>query len=112
LALFRIGERELESGSRDAEGLRADDRPRQLERLQSDRRALVGPLTRTGKLRLELLDSAEHVLGRHRHVLQQHLGGVRGADAHLLLLLALSETLRARRYDEACLSSPAYLGLD
>src|SRR6267378_3274312 len=69
-------------------------------------------LTRARQLGLQLFDSAEHVLEGDLAVLQQHLGGVRGADAHLPFLLALADALRARRDHEARLTTRAQLRLD
>src|SRR3989454_4565150 len=70
----------------------------------------MGALARPRQLGLQLLDSAEHVLERDRAVLEQHLGGVRGADAHLPFLLALAETLGAGGHDKARLPARAQLG--
>src|SRR5207253_1729041 len=82
LALLRVLQGELEGSASDAERLGAHDRPRQLEGLQSDRGALVVALAGALESSLELLDATEHVLERDRAVLEQHLGGVRGADSH------------------------------
>src|SRR5207237_2305483 len=48
LALLRVLERELEGGAGDPERLRADDRARELKRLQGDRGPRVLPLSRPG----------------------------------------------------------------
>ena len=45
-------------------------------------------------------------------VLQDHLGGVARADAHLLELLSLGDPRRALGHDEARLSARAELGID
>src|SRR6266540_3573266 len=111
LALLRVLQRELERRPRDAQRLGADDRARELERLQGRRRALVGALACPRDAGLELLDAAEHVLERDRAVLEQHLRRMRGADAHLLFLLAHAQALGARRDDERRLASGAQLGL-
>src|SRR2546425_466814 len=84
------------------------DFDRHLAGLQLGHRAL-----RLGELqpRLKLLQAAEHVLERDRAVLEQHLGRVRGADAHLLFLLAHAEAFRAGRHDKACLPAGPQLWL-
>src|SRR5207245_11732821 len=83
-----------------------------LEGLQSDRGALVVALAGALESSLELLDATEHVLERDRAVLEQHLGGVRGADSHLLFLLAHAQALGAWRHDEARLAARPELRLD
>src|SRR4029450_4308895 len=50
---------------------------------------------------LEPLGAAEEAVGGDAAVLQQHLGGVGGADPELPLLLALAQAGRARRDHEA-----------
>ena len=47
-----------------------------------------------------------------RHVVEHDLGGVGGADAHLLELLALGEARGVRRHDEAGLAPGPELGVD
>ena len=86
------------------ERLGADRRPGRLEglhgRLAGGPLALAGP----GQLLVELLLAAEQAAAGHPHVVEDHLGGVRGADAHLLELLALAEPRGLRRHDEAGLA--------
>src|SRR5439155_20219948 len=107
-----VMEGELEGGARDAQCLGSNDRARQLERLQRHRGALMRALARARELGVQLLHAAEHVLERNRAVLEEHLGGVRGADAHLPFLLALADALRPWRNDEARLAPRAELRLD
>ena len=112
LAFLRVLQGELERGPRDAQGHGADDRAGQLEGLERHRRPGMGAFARLRQLRLELLDAAEHVLGRDGHVLEDHLGRVRGPDAHLLFLFALPQALGARPHHEAGLAPGAELRLD
>src|SRR3989442_4091524 len=110
LALLGVVKGELKRGARDAQRLGADDRPRQLERLQSHRRTLVGAFLGALQPGLQLLHAAEHVLERNRAVLEQHLGGVRGADAHLLFLLAHAQAFGPGRHYKAGLPAGPQLG--
>ena len=48
------------------------------------------PLAGPGQLGVELLLAAEQAAARHAHVVEHDLGGVRGADAVLLVLLPLA----------------------
>ena len=70
-------------------------------------------LARAGLLELlvQLLLAAQQVLHRHAHVVQHHLGGVRGADADLVLLLALRVALAVLLDDERGLAAVAELGV-
>ena len=70
-------------------------------------RAFPGPLQTS----LELLHAAEHVLGRDRAVLEQHLRRMRSADAHLLFLLPHPQPLGAGRNDKARLAAGAEIRL-
>ena len=63
---------------------------------------LAGPR----ELRVELLLAAEQAAARHAHVVEHDLGGVRGADAVLLVLLPLRQALGAGRHDERRLARP------
>ena len=56
------------------------------------RPSLAGP----GQLGVELLLAAEQAAAGHPHVVEHDLGGVRGPDAVLLVLLALRQALGAR----------------
>ena len=56
---------------------------------------------------LQLLLAAEQVLDRDAAVLEDHLGGVRGADAELRLLLALAQAGGALADDEGGLAAGA-----
>src|SRR5438552_6115136 len=111
LALLGVVKGELKRGARDAQRLGADDRPRELKRLQSDGGSRVLAFARTSQLGLELLHAAEHVIERDRAVFEQHLGRVRGADAHLLFLFAHAQAFRAGRHDKARLPAGPQLGL-
>src|SRR6266700_485022 len=112
LALLGVLQRELERSAGDAEGLRAHDRPGELERLQRDRRTRMRALARPGQLALQLFDSTEHILEWDRAVLEQHLSGVRGPDAHLPFFLALPDAFGPGRHGEARLTARAELWLD
>src|SRR5213078_944816 len=59
------------------------------------------------QLALELVHAAEQVVERDAAVLEDHLGGVRGPDAELGLLLALLEARRSLRHDERRLTAVA-----
>src|SRR5712691_8438095 len=111
LALLRVLQRKLESRASDAERLRTDDGSRQLERAKRDRRARMRPCARAGQLRLELLHPAQHVLERDPAVLEKHLRRMRGADAHLPFLLALTYALGTGRNHEARLAARSELRL-
>ena len=100
LALLGVFEGELVRGAGDAERLRAHDRPGRLERAHRRLHLRALALTRPGESALELLLAAEQTGARDAYVVEQHLAGVRGADAHLLLLLSPREPGRARRDDE------------
>ena len=63
-------------------------------------------------LRLQLLLAAEQAVGRHPHVFEQHLGRVRGANAHLLFLLALLEPRRPGRNHKGSLAARSEPWLD
>ena len=105
-------DRPLVRGLRDAERRRADQRPGQLEgreRVGSARRLAAA---RPVELALELLHPAEQVLERNPAVLEDDLGGVRGADADLRLLLALAHAGRPLLDDERGLAAVAELGGD
>src|SRR5690349_21443502 len=64
------------------------------------------------ELLLELVHASEQVVERDAHVLEHDLGGLRSADAELVLLLALREARRSTRDDERCLAAVAELGVD
>ena len=64
------------------------------------------------ELALELLHAAEQVLERDPAVLEHDLGGVRGADADLRLLLALAQARGALLDHERGLAAVAELGRD
>ena len=72
------------------------------------RSALAG----AGQPRVELLLAAEQAGARDPHVVEHHLGGVRGADAVLGELLALAQPLGAGRDHEAGLAAGPQLGVD
>ena len=65
-----------------------------------------------GQALVELLLAAEEQPARDADVVEDHLGGVRGPDAHLLELLAHGQPLGARRHDEAGLAPALELGVD
>jgi hypothetical protein len=92
--------------------LRADDGPRQLECLESARRAGVRALAGPRQPGFQLLHASKHVLERDRALFEQHLGRVRGSDPHLPFLLALPDALGPGRDDEAGLPAGAELWLD
>ena len=64
------------------------------------------------ELALELVHPAEQVLDRDPAVLEHDLGGVRGADADLRLLLALAQARGALLDHERRLAAVAELGVD
>src|SRR5262245_42021057 len=105
LALLCVVERELVGGPGDAECLRADDRSRRLERAHRRLHLRALALTRPGETRFELLRAAEQARARDANLVEQHLARVRGADAHLLLLLPAREPGCARRDDEGGVAS-------
>src|SRR5215467_3320271 len=90
-SLFSVLKCELERRPRNTESLGTDDRASRLERLQCHRRPRPFTRASTSQLGLQLLLPAEQAVRRHAHLLEDHLGRVRSADAHLLLLLARLE---------------------
>ena len=69
-------------------------------------------LAGTGQTLVQSLLAAEQAAAGHAHVVEDHLGGVRGADAVLAELLALGEAFGAGRDDEAGLAAGAEFGVD
>jgi hypothetical protein len=92
LAVLRVVERELERGARDAQRAGGDSRPRRLQRHQCTERP------RTCVLGVGL--PAKPVVERDLAVLEDHLSGVAGSDAELLLLAAHAHAGRALRHQE------------
>src|SRR5262249_19101841 len=103
--LLRVLERVLVRGPRDSDGLGADERTARFEGAHRRLHTRALALTRLGEPRVELLLAAEQAAPRHAHVFENDLGGVTGADAVLLELLALTQTPRARRDHEACVAA-------
>src|SRR5207247_1032058 len=64
------------------------------------------------ELSLELLVPAEQLLERYAAVIEDHLGGMGGADSELRLLLALAQSGRALRHDERRLAAVAERRVD
>ena len=97
LALLGVVERVLVGGPGDADGLGADRRAGGLEgrhgRLLAARLVLrlVQRLAGLGQLCVELVLAAEQAGAGDAHVVEHDLGGVRGPDAVLLVLLALRQ---------------------
>ena len=86
---LRVVERVLVGGARDADRLRADERARGLERAHRRLHPLLLPSRGAGEALVELLLAAEQAWAAGtRHVVEHDLGGVAGADAVLLELLA------------------------
>src|SRR5690606_34923243 len=92
---LEVLERPLVRRLRDAEGRGPDERARALERRQRVGRARLLARARALELLVELVHPAEQVLDRDAAVLEDDLGGLRGADAELALLLALAQARRA-----------------
>src|SRR3546814_13655595 len=67
-----VGDRILEGGPRDAEGVRRDARARLVQGAEEDLQAFAGP--------------ADQVAARHAAALERDRGGARAAMAHLVLL--------------------------
>ena len=70
------------------------------------------PLAGLGQAGVELLLATEQAAAGHPHLVEDHLGRVRGADAVLVELLPLAEPLGAGRDDEAGLAAGAQVGVD
>ncbi len=86
----------FECGPGDSERLRGDHRPGLLEGAHGGRAGMLGALDRLaglGQLVLELVLSAEQVLGGHADAVELELGGVRRAAAELV---ELADELKAR----------------
>ena len=119
LALVGVLQGVLVGGAGDADGLRGDRGPGGLERGHGRLLAAVLGLARVvqrlagpGQLLVELVLAAEQARAGDPHVVEHDLGGVRGADAHLRVLLALRQAGRAGRHDEAGLTAALQLGID
>ena len=78
------------------ERLRAHGRARGLERLHRRLRLALLALAHPREALVELLLAAEHVARRHAAVVEEHVGGVRGAQAVLGDLRPLRDALRPR----------------
>jgi hypothetical protein len=74
--------------------------------------ASAAALAGTRQLGVELLLAAEEAAAGYAHIVENHLGRVRGADAVLGVLLALRQPLGAGRNDEAGLAAALQLGID
>src|SRR5207237_6362500 len=98
--ILRVLQCVLVRRARDADGLRADDRARRLEGRHRRLHTTALALPRPREPGVELLLAAEQAVARHADVVEDDLGGVRRADAHLLELLALAQPGRSRRDDE------------
>ena len=104
LALLGVVERVLVGGPGDAERLGADRRTRGLEGLHGRLAGRPLPLAGPSQALVELVLAAEQAVTGNPHVVEDHLGGVRGADPHLLELLALRQPWGPWRDDEAGLA--------
>ena len=112
LAGLGVVERHLVRRPGDADRHRADGGAGALERRHAGVAAGAGALADPGEAGVELVLAAEQAAAGHAHVVEHDLGGVAGADAVLVELLALAEALRARRYDEAGLAAGLEVGVD
>ena len=94
------------------EGRGADDRAGHLE--GGERARGAGLLAGAGALELlvELVHAAQQLVVRDAAVLQDHLGGVAGADADLGLLVALAQARGLGADHERGLAAVAELGVD
>src|SRR5205814_1353032 len=99
-ALLRVLERVLVGRTRDTQRLRTDERTARLERAHRGLHAARLSLARTRDPIVELLLAAEQAVTGHAHVGKDHLGGMAGANAHLLELLAHREPRGPGRNDE------------
>ena len=92
---------------------RGHRRPGRLEGLHRGLLAArLAALGQPGQPGVQLVLAADQAPAGHPHVIEDDLGGVRGADAVLAELLALGQALGARRDDEAGLAAAAQAGVD
>src|SRR6185503_18590806 len=111
-AAVEVVERPLVSRARDADRARAHERARDLERGQRAGGAAALPAAGALQLALELVEAAEQVIHGHAHVLEHDLGGLRGADAELVFLLAHGQAGRALLDHERGLAAVAERRVD
>src|SRR3954447_23296595 len=83
LALLGVVKRVLIGGARDPQRLRTDRRPGGLERLHRRLGARLLALAYARQTLVELVLAPEHVARRNSAVIEEHVGGVRGAQAVL-----------------------------
>ena len=85
-------------------------------RLERRHRRLLGAgaalLPGAGELLVELVLAAEELAAGYAYVVEHDLGSVRGADAVLLVLLALAQTRSVRTDDEARLAAALQRRID
>src|SRR4051794_20567721 len=112
LALLGVVQRVLVRGARDADGLRADRRARNLERLHGRLTARARALAGACDPLIELLLAAKQTRAGNSAVVEVHVGGVRRPQAVLLYLRALLEPLGPWRHHECCVSSGPELAVD
>src|SRR4029077_15447676 len=100
LALLGVVEGVLVRRARDADGLGTNRGPGGLERRHGGLAAGGLAFPRPSETLVELLLAAEQPASGDAAVLEDHLGGVRGADAVLLELLTLADAGGAWSDDE------------
>src|SRR3954451_3125264 len=105
-------ERPLVRRPRDAQRARADHRARDLERRERARRPRALARPRALEPPLEPVEAAEQVVHRDANGVEHELGGLRGPDPELVLLLAHAEAGRVLRDDERGLAAVAERRID